>query len=108
MRHARADLPFLAHYAVPCKAAPLLGSRVCVLASKASPVGVNVGVALLACLPALRVLLSSDSRSGIVDALSTMVIDETQLKLYVWYDNEYGYCARMVDVATMVARSLSK
>ena len=50
----------------------------------------------------------SDSRSGIVDALSTMVIDETQLKLYVWYDNEYGYCARMVDVATMVARSLQK
>ena len=50
----------------------------------------------------------SDSRSGIVDALSTMVIDGTQLKMYVWYDNEYGYCARMVDVATMVARSLIK
>lgn len=48
----------------------------------------------------------SDSRSGIVDALSTMVVDETQLKLYVWYDNEYGYCARMVDVATMVARAM--
>lgn len=50
----------------------------------------------------------SDSRSGIVDALSTMVIDGTQLKMYVWYDNEYGYCARMVDVATMVARTLLK
>jgi glyceraldehyde 3-phosphate dehydrogenase len=33
----------------------------------------------------------NDTRSGIVDALSTMVVDGTHLKLYVWYDNEYGY-----------------
>ena len=31
-----------------------------------------------------------------------MVVDGTHLKLYVWYDNEYGYSARMVDVALMV------
>lgn len=48
----------------------------------------------------------SDPRSGIVDALSTMVVDRTQLKLYVWYDNEYGYCNRMVDCASMVARHM--
>jgi len=48
----------------------------------------------------------SDPRSGIVDALSTMVIDGTMLKLYVWYDNEFGYCSRMVDVAAMVAKHM--
>ena len=44
----------------------------------------------------------NDTRSGIVDALSTMVVDDTHLKLYVWYDNEYGYSARMVDIARML------
>ena len=44
----------------------------------------------------------NDERSGIVDALSTMVVDKTHLKLYVWYDNEYGYSARMVDIARMI------
>ena len=33
----------------------------------------------------------TDSRSSIVDALSTMVVNDTQLKLYLWYDNEWGY-----------------
>jgi len=45
----------------------------------------------------------NDERSGIVDALSTMVVDKTHLKMYVWYDNEYGYSARMVDIARMIA-----
>jgi len=48
----------------------------------------------------------NDTRSGIVDALSTMVVDKTHLKMYVWYDNEYGYSARMVDIAKMIAASM--
>ena len=40
-----------------------------------------------------------DTRSGIVDALSTMVTDGTMLKVYAWYDNEMGYACRMVDLA---------
>jgi glyceraldehyde 3-phosphate dehydrogenase len=44
----------------------------------------------------------NDTRSSIVDALSTVVVDGTHLKLYLWYDNEYGYSARMVDIARMV------
>eukprot|EP00887_Chlorella_sp_A99_P006908 scaffold2.g6908.t1 len=48
----------------------------------------------------------NDNRSGIVDALSTQVIDGTLVKVYAWYDNEWGYSARFVDVAAMVARSL--
>ena len=48
----------------------------------------------------------NDTRSGIVDAPSTMVINGTQLKLYVWYDNEMGYAHRLVDVALMVGDTL--
>lgn len=40
-----------------------------------------------------------DTRSGVVDALSTLVTDGTLLKVYAWYDNEMGYACRMVDLA---------
>jgi glyceraldehyde 3-phosphate dehydrogenase len=44
----------------------------------------------------------NDTRSAIVDGLSTMVTDETLLKVYAWYDNEIGYACRMVDLANIV------
>ncbi len=40
-----------------------------------------------------------DTRSSIVDGLSTLVTDGTLLKVYAWYDNEMGYATRMVDLA---------
>ncbi len=40
-----------------------------------------------------------DTRSAIVDGLSTMVTDATLLKIYAWYDNEMAYACRMVDLA---------
>jgi glyceraldehyde 3-phosphate dehydrogenase len=49
---------------------------------------------------------TNDTRSGIVDAPSTMVVNGTQVKVYVWYDNEMGYAHRLVDVARMVGASL--
>ncbi len=49
---------------------------------------------------------TNDTRSGIVDAPSTMVVNGTQVKLYVWYDNEMGYAHRLVDVALMVGEGL--
>ena len=45
----------------------------------------------------------NDTRSGIVDAECTQVIDGTMVKIYAWYDNEMGYSCRMVDIAKMVA-----
>jgi glyceraldehyde 3-phosphate dehydrogenase len=45
----------------------------------------------------------NDPRSAIVDAGSTMVVNGTQVKVYAWYDNEWGYACRLVDVARMVA-----
>jgi glyceraldehyde 3-phosphate dehydrogenase len=47
---------------------------------------------------------NNDSRSSIVDGLSTMVTDGTQLKVYAWYDNEIGYVCRMVDLANIVIK----
>jgi glyceraldehyde 3-phosphate dehydrogenase len=48
----------------------------------------------------------NDPRSGIVDALSTMVIDSRMVKILIWYDNEYGYAFRMGELAAKVARSI--
>ncbi len=49
---------------------------------------------------------TNDTRSSIVDAPSTMVINGTQVKIYAWYDNEMGYAHRLVDVALMVGDGL--
>ncbi len=49
---------------------------------------------------------TNDPRSAIVDGPSTMVINGTQVKIYAWYDNEWGYACRLADITRMVARSL--
>lgn len=49
---------------------------------------------------------TNDPRSSIIDAPSTMVVNGTQVKIYAWYDNEYGYAHRLVDVALMVGGKL--
>ncbi|NBQ22286.1 MAG: type I glyceraldehyde-3-phosphate dehydrogenase [Synechococcaceae bacterium WB6_3B_236] len=54
--------------------------------------------------PLVSVDYLNDSRSSIVDGLSTMVINGTQLKVYAWYDNEWGYSCRMADLACHVAQ----
>jgi len=48
---------------------------------------------------------TNDTRSGIVDGPSTMVIDDRMVKVYIWYDNEYGYVFRMAELAAKVAGS---
>jgi len=49
---------------------------------------------------------TNDTRSGIIDAPSTMVVDGTMLKLLVWYDNEVGYATRMMELVQKVANSI--
>jgi len=56
--------------------------------------------------PLVSVDYLNDPRSAIVDALSTLVIDETQVKVFAWYDNEWGYVNRLIDLTRMVAKSL--
>ena len=50
--------------------------------------------------PLVSVDYKTDPRSSIVDALSTMVVNDTQVKLYLWYDNEWGYANRLIELAT--------
>lgn len=49
---------------------------------------------------------TNDDRSTIVDALSTMVVNKRQVKIYAWYDNEWGYVSRLADITNMVAKSI--
>ncbi|WP_417626061.1 ArsJ-associated glyceraldehyde-3-phosphate dehydrogenase [Pararhodobacter aggregans] len=49
---------------------------------------------------------TNDPRSAIIDGPSTMVINGTQVKIYAWYDNEWGYACRLADIARMIAASL--
>lgn len=56
--------------------------------------------------PLVSIDYKDDPRSSIIDALSTMVVDGTQVKILAWYDNEWGYANRMVELARKVVLSL--
>jgi len=69
---------------------------------KAAAEGELAGILGFETRPLVSADFNNDSRSSIVDAASTMVTDETLLKVYAWYDNEIGYACRMVDLAIIV------
>jgi glyceraldehyde 3-phosphate dehydrogenase len=55
--------------------------------------------------PLVSIDYKTDPRSSIIDALSTMVVNGTQVKLYTWYDNEWGYANRTAELTLKVGRS---
>ena len=55
--------------------------------------------------PLVSIDYRTDPRSSIVDALSTMVVAGTQVKIYAWYDNEWGYANRAVELARLVGQA---
>ena len=57
-------------------------------------------------VPLVSVDYTNDKRSGIVDGLSTMVVNDSQVKVLIWYDNEVGYVNRMMELAAKVAASI--
>jgi glyceraldehyde 3-phosphate dehydrogenase len=73
---------------------------------KAAAAGPFTGILGYEERPLVSVDYKDDPRSAIVDALSTMVTDGTQVKILAWYDNEWGYANRLVELAGIVARSL--
>jgi len=73
---------------------------------KAAAEGELQGILGYEARPLVSVDYLNDPRSSIVDALSTMVIDGTQVKVYAWYDNEWGYVNRMMDLVGKVAGDL--
>jgi glyceraldehyde 3-phosphate dehydrogenase len=58
--------------------------------------------------PLVSIDYKTDPRSSIIDALSTMVVNGTQVKLYTWYDNEWGYANRTAELVRKVGLSLKK
>ncbi|MBL4606354.1 MAG: ArsJ-associated glyceraldehyde-3-phosphate dehydrogenase [Pseudomonadales bacterium] len=56
--------------------------------------------------PLVSVDFTDNPHSGIVDAMSTMVVNGTQLKVLIWYDNEMGYVHRLSELTSKVVASL--
>lgn len=56
--------------------------------------------------PLVSVDYQGDTRSGIVDGLATMVVDDTHVKVLAWYDNEIGYVHRLMELVKRVAAEL--
>ena len=54
--------------------------------------------------PLVSVDYTDDPRSSIVDAASTMVVNGTQVKILAWYDNEWGYVNRMMELAAHIVK----
>ncbi|WPX07555.1 type I glyceraldehyde-3-phosphate dehydrogenase [Anaerocellum danielii] len=54
--------------------------------------------------PLVSVDYKGDPRSSIVDALSTMVIEDTLVKVVAWYDNEWGYSNRVADLLDYIVK----
>ena len=69
---------------------------------QAAAAGPLAGILGYEARPLVSADYANDTRSAIVDGPSTMVTDDTLLKVYAWYDNEMGYACRMVDLATIV------
>ncbi|WLD92336.1 glyceraldehyde-3-phosphate dehydrogenase [Alkalihalobacillus sp. AL-G] len=58
--------------------------------------------------PLVSIDYNGNENSSIIDGLSTMVIEDRKVKVLAWYDNEWGYSCRVVDLAGMVADQLNK
>jgi len=56
--------------------------------------------------PLVSVDYRDDPRSSIIDAPSTMVVNDTQVKILAWYDNEWGYVKRMMELAAFISQDL--
>ena len=73
---------------------------------KASQEGMN-GILSLTMEPLVSIDFNTNPQSAIVDGLSTMVICDRKVKVLAWYDNEWGYSARVVDLMKKVAAEMT-
>lgn len=64
------------------------------------------GILSLTMEPLVSVDFNSNPNSAIVDGLSTMVIGDRKVKVLAWYDNEWGYSARVIDLTKKVANAM--
>ncbi|MBF0097978.1 MAG: type I glyceraldehyde-3-phosphate dehydrogenase [Magnetococcales bacterium] len=58
--------------------------------------------------PLVSIDYCNDRRSAVIDALSTRVIDGRHVKILAWYDNETGYCSRLVELLNRVVEQFGR
>lgn len=58
--------------------------------------------------PLVSIDFNTNPHSAIVDSLSTMVMENNKVKVLAWYDNEWGYSARVVDLLRLVVKQMNK
>ncbi|SDH33531.1 glyceraldehyde-3-phosphate dehydrogenase (NAD+) [Alteribacillus persepolensis] len=58
--------------------------------------------------PLVSIDFNGNENSSIIDGLSTMVMNKKQAKVLAWYDNEWGYSCRVVDLVRYVGKRLEK
>ncbi|MED1409036.1 MULTISPECIES: glyceraldehyde-3-phosphate dehydrogenase [Bacillus] len=58
--------------------------------------------------PLVSIDFNTNTHSAIIDGLSTMVMGDRKVKVLAWYDNEWGYSRRVVDLVTLVVGELAK
>jgi glyceraldehyde 3-phosphate dehydrogenase len=75
-------------------------------AFRAASAGAMTGILGVSDEPLVSVDFTGDSHSSVVDALSTKVIDGRMVKVLSWYDNEWGYSSRVVDLVGYVGERL--
>ncbi|MBT2582491.1 glyceraldehyde-3-phosphate dehydrogenase [Planococcus sp. ISL-109] len=69
--------------------------------------GALAGILDLTMEPLVSVDFNTNPKSAIVDGLTTMVMGDRKVKVLAWYDNEWGYSARVVDLMKKVANSMA-
>ena len=65
------------------------------------------GIIDVSCEPLVSVDYIGNRYSAVIDCLSTNVINKKFVKLLVWYDNEYGYCCRVLDLLDYLSKKKS-
>lgn len=75
---------------------------------KAAAEGPMKGIIGFETRPLVSVDFVTDPRSAIIDGLSTRVTDNKLVKILAWYDNEWGYVNRMVELTGLIAKALQK
>ncbi|OCA81807.1 glyceraldehyde-3-phosphate dehydrogenase [Pradoshia sp. D12] len=77
-------------------------------AFKTAAEGSLAGIIQYSTEPLVSIDFNTNPHSAIVDALSTMVIGANKVKVLAWYDNEWGYSCRVVELVNHVARLLQE
>ncbi len=76
-------------------------------ALKQATVGSLEGILGFTDEPLVSVDFNGEEKSSVIDGLSTMVMNNRQIKVLAWYDNEWGYSCRVVDLMNVIAEKIT-